>query len=499
MSGRVKKISLLLLTASLLFGVSRVQDSLNRDRDRLGLTHAERLENAPPGLAFTTMALGGFRGLISNWLWMRASDLQEDDKFFEAVQLSDWITQLEPHFSQVWVHEAWNMAFNISVKFKDFEDRWRWVRRGIELLRDEGLRYNPNDVLIHRELAWFFQFKMGANLDDASMYYKQEWLYQMMRVFGKGRAPDLEELVHPQTDDARRRQEVLTNEFKMDPAFMQHVDQRWGPLEWRLPEAHAIYWAARGLKKAEENPAKIDPDTLIQLRRVIYQSMQLSFLRGRLETNAFSPEGFEFGPNLDIIQKTSDAYTQAMEEDEKNRDHIEKAYRNFLRQAIYALYLHDRRSEAEKWFRVLGEKFPDKPIIDNVPDSLPRNLTLDEYAVACVQEDVNETNRDKVKSTIEGLLKNSYVSLILGRDDRSAGYRALANKVWAVYQGKIPKERESAIGLPSPAAIARQVLGDLLGAQSDLPPEARAVLRARVPQADEISPPASTNSVNAPK
>jgi hypothetical protein len=116
-----------------------------------------------------------------------------------------------------------------------------------------------------------------------------------------------------------------------------------------------------------------------------------------------------------------------------------------------------------------------------------------------VQEDVNETNRDKVKSTIEGLLKNSYVSLILGRDDRSAGYRALANKVWAVYQGKIPKERESAIGLPSPAAIARQVLGDLLGPQSDLPPEARAVLRARVPQADEISPPASTNSVNAPK
>ena len=281
------------------------------------------LENAPPGLAFTTMALGGFRGLISNWLWMRASDLQEDDKFFEAVQLSDWITRLEPHFSQVWVHEAWNMAFNISVKFKDFEDRWRWVRRGIELLRDEGLRYNPNDVLIHRELAWFFQFKMGANLDDASMYYKQEWLNQMTRVFGKNRAPDLEELVHPQTDDARRRQEVLTNEFKMDPAFMQHVDQRWGPLEWRLPEAHAIYWAARGLKKAEENPGKIDPDTLIQLRRVIYQSMQLSFLRGRLETNAFA-EGFEFGPNLDIIEKTSDAYTQAMQEDEKNRDHIAK-------------------------------------------------------------------------------------------------------------------------------------------------------------------------------
>ena len=103
-------------------------------------------------LAFTTVALGGFRGLISNLLWIRANDLQIDDKFFEAAQLADWITDLEPHFAQVWAFQAWNMAYNISVKFKenapgDYSDRWRWVQRGIELLRDEGLRYNPDERL----------------------------------------------------------------------------------------------------------------------------------------------------------------------------------------------------------------------------------------------------------------------------------------------------------------------------------------------------------------
>ena len=113
-------------------------------------------------LAFTTVALGGFRGLISNILWIRASDLQDEDKYFEMAQLADWITKLEPHFVQVWLVESWNMAYNISVKFKDFPDRWRWVRHGIELLRDDGLRYNPNETLIYRELAWFFQHKMGA-------------------------------------------------------------------------------------------------------------------------------------------------------------------------------------------------------------------------------------------------------------------------------------------------------------------------------------------------
>src|SRR5882724_8548985 len=218
MSGRLKKIILLILAAMLIAGAGLMQKSLNHDRDTLGLTHVEGLTNAPPVLAFTTVALGGFRGLISNLLWTRANQLQEDDKFFEMAQLSDWITKLEPHFSQVWAHEAWNMAYNISVKFKDYPDRWRWVQNGIELLRDQGLRYNPDDVLIHRELAWFFQHKMGANLDDASMYYKDEWRKQMEEVLG-GKKPNYEALLHPQTAHETRRAQLLRDKYKMDTAL----------------------------------------------------------------------------------------------------------------------------------------------------------------------------------------------------------------------------------------------------------------------------------------
>jgi hypothetical protein len=163
--------------------------------------------------------------LISNALWIRASDLQDEDKFFEMVQLADWITKLEPHFSQVWVVQAWNMAYNISVKFKDPEDRWRWLERAIQLLRDDGLRYNPNDVLMYRELAWFFQHKMGANLDDAHLYYKQMWANEMARVFGTN-APNWDELINPQTDDAKKRAALLRDTYKMDPAYMKQIDGR---------------------------------------------------------------------------------------------------------------------------------------------------------------------------------------------------------------------------------------------------------------------------------
>ena len=165
------------VSALLFFGVSQVQSLLNIDRKELGFTVLTPLENAPPFLAFTTVALGGFRGLVSNFLWMREDQLQQDERFFEMVQLSDWISKMEPHFATVWTHEAWNMAFNISVKCKDFEERWQWVQRGMQLLY-EGLRYNPNSVLIYKELAWFFRFKLGQNLDDAHMLYKLHWAQQ---------------------------------------------------------------------------------------------------------------------------------------------------------------------------------------------------------------------------------------------------------------------------------------------------------------------------------
>jgi hypothetical protein len=499
MSVTLKSILPLSLIVALLTGAGLVQQSLNRDRDQLGLTRVQPLENAPPVLAFTTVALGGFRGLISNALWMRATDLQDEDKFFEMAQLADWITKLEPHFVQVWLVQAWNMAYNISVKFKEsspgqFPDRWRWVKAGVELLRDDGLRYNPNETLIYRELAWFFQHKIGQNLDDASMYYKQQWANDMAKVFAK-KKPNLDELIHPQTADQKDRARLLRETYKMDPQFMKEVDERYGPLEWRLPEAHAIYWAALGLEKAKENPTKIKEDDLITLRRVIYQSMLLSFQRGRLVSNPFA-EAFEFGPNLDIIPKVNLAYEQAAQEDENNRDHIMKAHRNFLRDAVYFLYEYNRLADAAQWYKHLATKYPDKMLLDGKTNSLPANLTLDQYAVARVQGDVSDSGgHDRTKGIVEGLLVNSYRSMALGEDGPAAGFRLLAQRVWSAYQSGIPKERLSAIGLNPFEDMDREVRKRMLDSEAGEPPEVRAVLRIKLGEPPEtIAPPAATNA-----
>jgi hypothetical protein len=498
MNIKLHKVVSVLLMGGLLFGVSRLQRSLNDDRERLGLTRTHVLDNAPPVLAFTTVALGGFRGLISNILWIRASELQDQDKFFEMAQLADWITKLEPHYVQVWLNQAWNMAYNISVKFKDFPDRWRWVKRGVELLRDQGLKYNPNEMLIYRELAWFFQHKMGQNLDDANMTYKQEWADEMAVVFDK-KKPNLDELINPQTDDQRARAKLLREKYKMDPVLMKEVDERYGPLEWRLPEAHAIYWAELGLKAAAANPTKIKKEDLITLRRVIYQSMQMSFRRGRLVANPFL-QRFEFGPNLDIIPKVSDSYLEMAKDEPNMKDNILRGHRNFLRDAVYFLYSHNRLVEAAKWYKYLGEQYPEFPLLDGRPETLPKNLTLDSYVVARLQEDVKETDRDRIRNVIEGLLVNSYLSLAIDEDEKAAGYKLLARKVWDTYQSKLIPERYAALTLPPLAEIDKDMQARVLDPEQGIPVEARAVIRTRLglPAESTNAPPASvTNSVPA--
>ena len=64
MNARAKKTILLLLAAVLLFASGRLEKSLNSDRDNLGLTISAPLQDAPPVLALTTQALGGFRGRV---------------------------------------------------------------------------------------------------------------------------------------------------------------------------------------------------------------------------------------------------------------------------------------------------------------------------------------------------------------------------------------------------------------------------------------------------
>lgn len=114
--------------------------------------------------------MGAFRGIFVNWLWFRANEMKEKGQYYEAMELARAITTLQPRFPQVWVFHVWNMAYNISVATNTPEERWQWVNAGVRLLRKDGIRANPNDMLLHKELAWIFLHKIVGITDDANQY-----------------------------------------------------------------------------------------------------------------------------------------------------------------------------------------------------------------------------------------------------------------------------------------------------------------------------------------
>ncbi len=75
----------------------------------------------------------------------------------------------------------------------------------------------------------------------------------MAKVFGK-KKPNLDELIHPQTEDEKARARLLRDTYKMDPEFMKQVDKEYGPLEWRLPEAQRDLLGGAGLEEGGGKP-----------------------------------------------------------------------------------------------------------------------------------------------------------------------------------------------------------------------------------------------------
>jgi len=225
----------------------------------------DSLDNAPPSLAFATIAMGAFRGLVVDILWLRADRLKEEGQFFDARQLAEWITILQPRFSEVWVFHAWNMAYNISVAVPNTqpEERWRWVRNGYELLRDKGIEKNPYSIKLYRYLAWIFQHKISGITDDCHMYYKRQLALAMRPLLGERTKEEFELMAQTprelsdivQDPEINRLVEMLREadeEFRDDDKFVRnYLALRQNPAQF-APEAHEVINSFRGTETLEK-------------------------------------------------------------------------------------------------------------------------------------------------------------------------------------------------------------------------------------------------------
>ena len=502
--------TLILLVANVF--VQKRMDAIVKEDKLVDETFAA--EGTPPVVAVSTMALGGFRGLIADILWIRAGDLQQQGKYYELVQLSDWILKLQPKFAAAAAHMGWNMAYNVSVACKSPEDRWRWVRRGIELMQ-EAVTMNPNDPEVYKELAWIYQHKLGNVLDDAQRYYKKTMARQLMFLYGKhypdwkawADAPATEaELKErfPVGTDARNAIEAYTQgdlarlfgEFQMngglpkelaeklspgdaavldlhfrrrwlkkdwnvDPKLIAEVNEAYGELDWLLPESYAIYWAYDGLSRA---PDRKD----LALTRLILQSLVASFNYGRMllpKENEVS-DFFLLVPNTGVVDAARRIYKDIMASDEYNHSPFEALYENFLIDATVTLYTYSQKDQAAKFYDEIKTETKNKNA---------KTMTLDQFVLNEWEDDIISGDFKQIGNELEGLMFTSCLLIGFGDREAAADHLALALRVYNTY-AKAHKGVDR-VSLPSFEEMKTQTAQAII---ENYPPEIANRLRAEL-------------------
>ena len=134
---------------------------LARMRKARGLSQANLGEIDPAGetMRFATL---GLKNVATTLLWDRANHYKKVEDWANLSATLEQLTKLQPNFYSVWDFQAHNLSYNISVEFDDYRDRYAWVIKGIEFLR-QGIALNRFEPRLLGRMGWFIGHKVGKS------------------------------------------------------------------------------------------------------------------------------------------------------------------------------------------------------------------------------------------------------------------------------------------------------------------------------------------------
>lgn len=158
---------------------------------------------------------------------------------------------------------------------------------------------------------------------------------------------------------------VLEDRYRMDTEKMVRVMERYGPLDWRHPQSHAIYWSERGVEVSRNLERRENVNELMLVRGRLLMLMEL-LRSGRVEFDPMTnrvdllPDPRFAGvyetairEAFDLIASdkgvTTDMFGFAEESD------LFDAYEKFLNIATMFSYLYGDEAEAKRYFTILRD------------------------------------------------------------------------------------------------------------------------------------------------
>ncbi|MDG2291545.1 MAG: hypothetical protein P8L37_02720, partial [Phycisphaerales bacterium] len=170
---------------------------------------------------------------------------------------------------------------------------------------------------------------------------------------------------------------VLLDEFNMDPKLMYEFTRDLGPIDWRHPQAHALYWARRGTLMAEHRMRPGDIYNLINNDRLQVQALQGLARSGRIHFDPFAqsiPGRFPEPRFIETIDGMfDDLYTKYYDARGAGGETFIVFIKNFLSSSIREWY---RQGEIEK-AQALMDRLDDLFGRGGYPPNNQYNMPLD--------------------------------------------------------------------------------------------------------------------------
>lgn len=135
-------------------------------REKYNLSQAKMSDIDPASETMKLVSLG-MRGVAVNVLWMQAAKHRKDEDYDKLSSTLRLLTKIQPNFVKVWEYQAHNLSYNISMEFDDYEQRYSWVKRGLNFLK-EGIPHNKRDHRMTDNMGFFTGNKFGKSDEKKS-------------------------------------------------------------------------------------------------------------------------------------------------------------------------------------------------------------------------------------------------------------------------------------------------------------------------------------------
>lgn len=229
---------------------------------------------------------------------------------------------------------------------------------------------------------------------------------------------------------------VLQERYRMDPTEMLAVMERYGPLDWRHPHPHGIYWSEQGVKVARNLERREKVNELMLVRGRLMMLMEL-LRTGRVELDAGTnridllpdPRFARFYERaiqeaFDLI--SSEQGVSAAEFGLAEEADLFDGYEKFLNTATMFAYLYGDHEEAARYFGILRDLvdrrgFGDEPVYSD---------TLENF-VAIRFADLVQVNLGDLRQVLDAMIRRAFVEgLALGNLKVFNRFLGVANTVY---------------------------------------------------------------------